>query len=60
LENPKEECARVGGTWRIFNNGCVDSCFLVRDKGTVCTQALTEGCDCGPYKCWNGKTCESN
>ena len=26
----------------------------------MCTQAQTNGCDCGTDKCWNGETCEYN
>lgn len=61
LDNPKEECSRVNGEWKIFSDGCVDSCFKARSKEPVfCTLALKEGCNCGPERCWNGKTCEAN
>tara|TARA_Y100000310_G_C20658422_1_gene803282 strand:+ start:1795 stop:2073 length:279 start_codon:yes stop_codon:yes gene_type:complete len=61
LEDSQQECKRVGGVWREFNNGCVDSCSLERrPKEIACTQAFTNGCDCGEDKCWNGETCEKN
>ena len=61
LDNSGDECARVSGEWKIFSNGCVDSCSLVRSKEPVfCTAVLTDGCDCGADKCWSGKTCEAN
>jgi hypothetical protein len=61
LEDPEEECVRVGGTWRWFSNGCVDSCSMVRSKESVtCTAAGKISCDCGPDRCWNERTCEPN
>jgi len=61
LENPQEECESVDGTWTEFSNGCVDSCDLARNPETIlCTQALTDGCECGPDRCWNGESCEDN
>ena len=60
LEDPAEECVRLGLEWRVFNNGCVDSCFAERTPSVSCTLALEYGCDCGPDKCWNGVTCENN
>jgi hypothetical protein len=61
--HPEIICQAVGGEWRTFSNGCVDSCALARQDPNdpiVCTMAFTEGCDCGPDKCWNGETCEAN
>lgn len=58
LENPREECQRVGGTWTTFSNACADSCAYARGKVDVCAQVLIEGCDCGLDRCWNGETCE--
>lgn len=58
----KDVCQQEGGEWRVFRNGCVDSCQYNRNKGDVmCTQALTYGCDCGEGKCWNSeeKVCEN-
>jgi len=61
LNDPIEECARVDGLWKTFNNGCVDSCSLARSKEPLgCTAALTDSCDCGVDRCWNGRTCEQN
>ncbi len=55
-----EECILLGGTWREFSNGCVDSCSYERNEEVFCSQAITEGCDCGIDMCWNGKECVSN
>ena len=61
LDNPVDECARVDGRWITFGNTCVDSCSKARSPEPVmCGQAFTDGCDCGPERCWNGKTCENN
>ncbi|MFW6173563.1 MAG: hypothetical protein ACOC5T_07455 [Elusimicrobiota bacterium] len=57
LDDPQEECARVGGEWKTFPNTCVDSCEYRRGEVQFCGQALTEGCECGTNKCWNGETC---
>lgn len=50
LEHP--ECYSSGGKWATFPTGCVDRC-----GAQVCTQAFTEGCDCGEGSCWNGTGC---
>lgn len=42
-------CEEGGGNWRMFSNGCVDSCG---SKPRVCTQAFQSGCDCGATKCY--------
>ena len=47
----REACENQNGEWKLFSNGCVDSCGK---KPRICTQALTEGCDCGPTLCWDG------
>lgn len=61
LDDPQQECANVNGMWKMFSDGCVDSCFKARSKEPVfCTLAITDGCDCGADRCWNGKTCEAN
>ncbi len=56
-------CVKKGGTWTTFNNGCADSCAYERqdpEDPLMCTQAITDSCDCGQDKCWNGKFCENN
>lgn len=50
LEHP--ECYSSGGKWATFPTGCVDRC-----GAQICTEAFTEGCDCGADKCWNGTHC---
>lgn len=57
---PEERCVQSGGEWREFGNACADTCEYVRGKVDVCAQVITESCDCGPNKCWNGMTCELN
>ena len=55
------KCMNAGGTWKTFSNGCADSCDYARNRRRVaCTQAITEGCDCGTDKCWTGTACELN
>jgi hypothetical protein len=58
------ECVYEGGTWTNFTSGCADTCAYVRalitDNPLACTQAITDSCDCGPDKCWNGHQCEDN
>jgi hypothetical protein len=53
LQDPQAECNRVEGEWREFPNACADKC----DAGDICAQVLTMSCDCGPDRCWNGRTC---
>lgn len=50
-------CEEVKGVWRQFGNGCTDDCRSKFDEFTICTQALSYGCDCGKNRCWDGQTC---
>lgn len=50
-------CEEVKGVWRQFGNGCTDDCRSKFDEFTICTQALSYGCDCGRNRCWDGQTC---
>ncbi len=51
--NPQgDECKREGGTWKEFPSTQQDLCGA---KGGY--TVLTDGCDCGDYKCWNGTSC---
>mgnify|MGYP001577225911 CR=1 FL=1 len=57
-ETSRLQCQNAGGEWRLFNEGCVDSCI---DKSKIsCTMAITEGCDCGPVKCYENLKCIDN
>lgn len=57
--NQQQLCQEAGGTWREFPNACVDSCGSARNSEAIaCAQVLTDGCDCGEDKCWNGRGCE--
>lgn len=38
--------------WEQFGNGCVDYC----GEHEACTEALQNGCDCGPKHCWDQTT----
>ena len=49
-------CEQAGGEWREFPNGCVDACGI-DPLTSMCTQAFTFGCDCGPSACWDGQKC---
>ncbi|MCD4759908.1 hypothetical protein K8R33_03400 [archaeon] len=47
-------CFLGGGVWRMFSDGCGDSCYNARateDNPIMCTMAFKENCDCGPLKC---------
>ena len=60
-DTEESTCVLAGGTWNTFSNGCVDSCDLERNPESIlCTQTITDGCDCGPDRCWNGQSCETN
>lgn len=52
-------CQETKGVWRQFGNGCADDCRSKFDQFSICTQALTYGCDCGKSRCWNGDKCVS-
>ncbi|MBD3360331.1 hypothetical protein GF366_00855 [Candidatus Peregrinibacteria bacterium] len=56
-KSPEEICREGGGEWKEMPDACVDSCESQRD-GIMCAQVITEGCDCGEGRCWNGKSCE--
>ena len=49
LDDFQQECARVGGTWTGFSNGCADYCNPL--SVPRCTQALVRSCECGPGRC---------
>lgn len=56
-----QTCSDSGGTWKDFPNSCVDSCALAANPGGIaCLDVITQGCDCGPAKCWDGKGCVPN
>ncbi|MGI5828334.1 MAG: hypothetical protein ACOX6V_04930 [Patescibacteria group bacterium] len=49
-------CESGGGVWSTMVNSCADLCGR---EGMACLQVITEGCDCGDGKCWNGSKCIS-
>ena len=52
-------CRRTGGKWHQFADNCVDFCPNQIGE-PVCTQVITQGCDCGRYECWDGEGCVLN
>ncbi len=50
-------CESAKGVWRQFGNGCTDSCESKLNEFSICTQAITYGCECGKGRCWDGDTC---
>lgn len=52
-------CESSKGVWRQFGNGCVDECRPKLDQFYICTGAITNGCECGKGRCWDGETCIS-
>lgn len=54
--SPEElACTRGEGTWAYLPDTCVDACH-----SSGCGFAFTQGCDCGPDKCWDGERCTPN
>jgi|SRR3989344_2821379 len=55
-------CDESGGEWVAFPNPCsTDECrLLTSPRGDGCVQVMTESCNCGPDKCWNGQECVEN
>jgi len=63
LDNPQEECERVGGIWGA--DPCPNSCnykrAILNGEFVGCNAiARPPGCDCGSERCWNGESCEAN
>lgn len=60
-ESAAAVCPPAGGLWRQFPNSCADQCAYVRNPASImCAQALTYNCDCGPDRCFTGRSCEPN
>lgn len=53
----RPNCEAQKGVWREYGNGCVDECYPKFDKFTICTSAITFGCDCGKGRCWDDNKC---
>lgn len=56
IEDQIASCASGNGIWKKFPNGCADSC-ISKMGPAVCTSVITESCDCGENRCWNGSAC---
>lgn len=50
----EQACVDQGGEFVEFSNSCADKC----DADAVCTDAITDSCDCGEGLCWNVDTYE--
>ncbi len=48
----KQLCKQQNGIWKEFKNGCVDNCDS-KIAASMCTTALTFGCECGKSRCWD-------
>jgi hypothetical protein len=57
---PLMACTSSGGTWKTLPDSCVDSCTRYQFDAPMCLTVLTDGCDCGPDRCWDGTTCTAN
>ncbi len=55
----RSACESSKGVWRQFGNGCVDECRPKLDQFYICTGAITNGCECGKSRCWDGESCVS-
>lgn len=55
----RQRCEVQGGTWRLFSDGCVDSCAKAVDPNIGCILVMTWGCDCGSDQCWGDDGCQS-
>lgn len=50
-----KKCVANDGEWKLLSDGCGDQCVK-----KFCIALVSEGCDCGPEKCWNGEICRDN
>lgn len=50
----EQACVDDGGEFIEFSDGCAALCGT--DENSICTQAITESCDCGDGFCWNADT----
>lgn len=55
----RPSCEENKGVWRQYGDGCVDECEPKLDKFSICTRAVTFGCDCGKGRCFDEGTCVS-
>lgn len=56
----QDSCVASGGRWNTFPNGCADTCAYAENPLLMCTQVITDACDCGPDACWSGSSCVTN
>jgi hypothetical protein len=55
-----DACINSGGNWRIYTDSCADNCYLLNNPNQNCLIVMTNACDCGLDKCWNGEKCAKN
>lgn len=60
LSDPVKECARVGAKYIQFPTTCQDDCEIDPSINRLCGDMITQGCDCGPNRCWHRGTCMQN
>jgi len=53
----RQNCEKSKGMWRDFGNSCVGGCESKLDKFSVCSYAITFGCDCGANRCYHEDKC---
>ena len=51
----KTICEKQSGSWKEFQNGFAGNCGSKIAKSSMCTTALTLGCECGESKCWDSE-----
>lgn len=54
----QQSCTNSGGVWDVFSTSCADDCSSIGQQ--QCPAVVTNGCNCGPTKCWNGNNCVTN
>lgn len=57
-QTESSNCIKSGGQWKGFSDSCADTCEFVRGVNVGCKEVITQSCDCGPDKCWNGEECK--
>jgi len=56
LKDERNYCISSRGIWKKFPDACSDRCEA-KSGPTVCASVITDSCDCGNNRCWNGESC---
>jgi hypothetical protein len=56
IEEQVSSCKSDRGIWKKFSNACADQC-ISRSNSAICASVITDSCDCGQNRCWNGESC---